>query len=114
MTAVMNEGSALQYAHESLQRDKEIVKAAVMNEGTALKYAHEWIKRDRDVVKMAVEKDMDAFKYVDGRLKRDKGFILGMIRPEGDPVFLNFMDEGLKKDRMFMRDCLERNKNCKF
>ena len=39
LTAVCQNAWALQYVHEELKADKEIVLAAVRNDGQALKYA---------------------------------------------------------------------------
>ena len=51
LAAVTQHGSALEYADESLKKDKEVVIAAVTQSGIlALKYADESLKKDKEVV----------------------------------------------------------------
>jgi hypothetical protein len=50
---VTKDGRALEYVHEDLKKDPEIVTAAVRQNGNALKWAHEDLYAHADVA-MAV------------------------------------------------------------
>ena len=50
LTAVTQKGTLLNYADESLKRDKDVVLAAVTNDGYSLEFADASLKRDKDVV----------------------------------------------------------------
>ena len=65
-------GDALEYADESLTRDKEVALAAVTQRGVVLRDVDESFKRDKDVVLGAVQNDCLALYYVDKSLKGDK------------------------------------------
>ena len=51
MAAVKNNGSALQYASDELQADKEVVLMAVKQNGYAINYASEELKNDPEFMK---------------------------------------------------------------
>ena len=49
MVAVKENGRALQFADESLKKDKEVVKTAVKKYGRALQYADPSLQEDKDL-----------------------------------------------------------------
>ena len=66
---------SIQYADESLRKDKEVVLAAVKQNGEALQYADELSKKDKDFVLEAVRLNGSALAYADESLKKDKELI---------------------------------------
>ena len=53
MAAVMNDGTAIQFASPELQADKEVVMAAVRNNGSALHFLPAF-KKDPELIKLAI------------------------------------------------------------
>ena len=72
--AVKEDGNALEYADESLKKDKEIVMAAVKQGGHALEYADESLKKNKEIVMAAVKQDSLALDFADESLQKDKEF----------------------------------------
>ena len=52
----LQNGADLQYADESLKKDKEIVLEAIKNDEAALEFAHDSLKNDPDILAI-VNKD---------------------------------------------------------
>ena len=63
MTAVSEDGRALEHATEELKGDHEIVLAAVSENGCALQYAAEELKGDREILMTAVSQNGIALRY---------------------------------------------------
>ena len=57
LTAIQENGLALEYADESLKKDKNIVLAAIKQNGAALQYADQNLKQDKDIVLIAVQQN---------------------------------------------------------
>ena len=53
LTAVKQYGAALEYAHESLRADREVVFEAVKTTGWAIEYASEELQKDEELKKTA-------------------------------------------------------------
>ena len=65
----------MEYANESLKKDREIVLAAVKNFGTSLSFADESLKKDKVIVLAAVKQDAYAMNFAnDIRFFKDKDF----------------------------------------
>merc|ERR1712032_1732233 len=56
-------GLSLEYAGETLKKDKDIVEKAVVQNGLALEYAGETLKKDKDIVKKAVVQNGLSLKF---------------------------------------------------
>ena len=95
--AVKEDGNALEYADESLKKDKEIVMAAVKQDGYALQYADESLKKDREIVLAAVKQNCDALEYADESLKKNKEIVMAAVKQDGRA--LEYADESLKKNK---------------
>ena len=63
LTAVKEDGKALEYASDKLKDDKEVVLTAVKEDGWALQFASEGLKNDKEVVLTAVQKTGRVLKY---------------------------------------------------
>ena len=105
LEAVKEDGSALKYAHEDLQKDKEVVLEAAKKYSFALQYAHEDLQKDKEFVLEAVKVDGLALKYVHEDLQRDKEFVLEAVKEES--WSLRFVHEDLKKDRPFILEAVK-------
>jgi len=79
-------GSLLEYADESLKRDKEIVMEAVKDYGLALGWADNSLKRDKEIVLAAVKQGGYSLEYADESLKRDKEFVLEAVKENGQSL----------------------------
>ena len=71
LAAVKQDGSALKYAAEVLQADREIVLAAVKQHGSVLEYAAAGLQADREIVLAAVKRFGLAIWYASGALRTD-------------------------------------------
>ena len=63
LTAVKQDGMALEDASARLRDDKDIVLSAVRQKGWALEYASERLKDDKEVVLTVVKQDEMAVEY---------------------------------------------------
>lgn len=72
----------------------------VQNEeyGRALEFAHETLQNDPEIVLIALQSYRDALKFAGKKLKVNKKFILEAIKIIGGSAFY-FADEDLQKDR---------------
>ena len=68
LTAVSQNGYALEYAPPEYYDDRGIVLAAVANEGCALELVPRW-HHDIDILRTAVNRDRRALRYVPRRLR---------------------------------------------
>ncbi|KAL3793980.1 hypothetical protein HJC23_009463 [Cyclotella cryptica] len=85
MTAVKQDGLALQYVSPSLTNSKPIVMSAVRSNGMALEYASHEMRNDEDVVTAAALRDPKAVKFVGSEYaSRNKEWILS-LRTEDVP-----------------------------
>ena len=127
MTALANDGNALQLVSDEMKADKEVVLFAVSNDGKALEYASDELKADKEVVMRAIScegldkysycikyalkefnpsKEMviaivsklgDALKYASDTFKADKEAVLAAISNKGSA--LEYASEELKADK---------------
>ena len=75
-------GSALEYASERLQADKDVVLAAVKQYGDSIVYAN-WdsdVLYDREIILAAVKQDGDLLRYASEDLKNDKELVLTAVK----------------------------------
>ena len=96
LTAVKQNGDALQYAEDNLKADKEIVFIAVKQYGRALQFANDKLKVDKEVVLTAVKQDENAVQYAGDKIRFDKAFMKKLF-PEEEIFEKYFIDkENLK------------------
>eukprot|EP00971_Amphidinium_carterae_P162301 3217409-Amphidinium_carterae.1 len=74
LSAVKQEGTALQYAPESHRSDREVVLAAVKQDGLSLEYAAAPCKSDREIVLAASTQNVKALQYACDALLEDTTF----------------------------------------
>jgi len=84
MAAVKQDGMALQYADESLKRDRDIVLAAVKQNGFVCRYADKSLRRDSEFVLSAVKRNGSALRLADESLKRDRGVVFTAVMNSND------------------------------
>ena len=97
LTAVQQNGMALQYASEQLKSDRDVVLAAIRKNSWALEFASEQLKGDKDVVLAAVQQDGWALEFASEQLKGDKDVVLAAVQQNG--LALQYASEQLKGDR---------------
>jgi len=101
LAAVSNKGSAIQHAHSTLKRDKDVVLGAVENETSAClhidKTGDMW--KDSDFVLRIVKMQGDTLTHVDKTADfwKNKSFVLSMVQLQGNA--LEFAAKDLKEDR---------------
>lgn len=83
LTAVRNDGRALEYASEELRNDQEVVLEAVRRSGWVLMFASKELQNDRKVVLAAVHQDGEALEYASEWLKGDSKIVLTAVRNHG-------------------------------
>ena len=71
MSAVSQDGWALEFASDELRADRDIVLAAVKHEGYPLKYASKELQGDREVLMAEIKQNLKALLSIHGSaLKR--------------------------------------------
>jgi hypothetical protein len=75
---VTKDGRALEYVHEDLKKDPEIVTAAVRQNGNALKWAHGDLKKNPEIVIAAVLQNGDARKWAHEELYALAGVVMAV------------------------------------
>jgi hypothetical protein len=72
--------------NDGLKGDKDCVLTAVKQNGTALEYASDTLKGDKDIVSSAVKEDGNALQYASDTLKKDKDFVLTAVKQRGNAL----------------------------
>ena len=100
----------LQFADDSLKKDKEFVLEAVKLSGfkSALQYADNSLKKDREIVLEAVKQSMGfALQFADDSLRKDKKIVLEAVKQNG--TALQFADDSLKKDKKIVLEAVKQD-----
>ncbi len=71
---VSEDGCDLDWAHKSLQDDKEVVLTAVRQNGYALRWASDRLRNDKEVVMAALNEWLGALSFAGNELKNDPEF----------------------------------------
>ena len=100
MTAVEEDGEALQYVKEHLRSDREIVMKAVSQDGEALQYAADHLRGDREIVMRAVCEDGEALQYASEEMRGDRELVMSAV--SNDWYGLVHATEELKEDLEIM------------
>jgi intracellular sulfur oxidation DsrE/DsrF family protein len=109
MTAVMNNGLALQFASEPMRNDKSIVMAAVTNNGLALQFASEPMRNHDGVLIGALINNTDALQYAD-KLKKNSKFILTLLLDPSIKIsYLKHIPDDLKRNIGFIKKLVDIN-----
>ena len=96
LEAVKKDGSALEYADETLKADREVVLEAVRNDGGSLEFASHTLKADREIVLEAVKSYGRALQYASDTLKADRELVLEVVKNSGRA--LQYASDTLKDD----------------
>ena len=85
LTAVKNNGYALEHASDELKADREVVMAAVQNWGGALEYVSEELRSDREIVLAAVQtySSVSVLEYVSEELRADREIVMVAVQKDG-------------------------------
>ncbi len=97
MTAVTQDGWALEYASDALQADREVFLAAVTQNGDALRFASDALQADREVVLAAVTRNGYALQYASDALQADREVVMTAVTQDGEA--LRFASDALQADR---------------
>lgn len=96
LLAVSESGAALRHASARLRADREVVLRAVQGFGLALEHAAEDLKQDAEIVLAAVRSDQAALAHAPGNLKKRKDFALAVVQSDGSA--LRHLPEEMKHD----------------
>jgi hypothetical protein len=107
MTAIQQDGRALEYASARLRNDKAVVLAAIIKNGAALIFASDRLKDDEAVVLAAVSHYGPALQDASDRLKNDKDVVLAAVKQDGRS--LAYASDRLKDDNDIVFDSVQRN-----
>jgi len=100
-------GSALEYADDSLKADREVVLEAVRQSGRALDHAADVLKEDRELVMEAVRQDGKALRFAADPLKADRELVLEAVRQDG--LALHHAAYPLTEDRELVLEAVRQN-----
>mmetsp|Transcript_126058 Transcript_126058/g.251676 ORF Transcript_126058/g.251676 Transcript_126058/m.251676 type:complete len:369 (-) Transcript_126058:52-1158(-) len=106
LTAVRQNGMALEYAATELHEDVAIVRAAVEDSGLALKHAAAALRSDREIVLAAVQQHGMALQYAATELRADCEVVLAAV--ENMSAAFQHATEALREDRDFVLTVLQR------
>eukprot|EP00978_Attheya_sp_CCMP212_P042358 scaffold256745_cov55-Attheya_sp.AAC.2 len=73
--ALLNDGLSLQFVSEEMRQNSDVVKMAVCSNGRALQFAHVDVRDDDEVVNLATSNNPCAMKYASERLRGDIGLV---------------------------------------
>ena len=100
MAAVKQKGHALEYADESLKKDREVVMAAVKQSGYALGYADKSLRKDREFVMAAVKQNGYALRFLDKSLQKDREVVIAAVKVVQGAI--EYADKEIRSDKVFM------------
>ena len=104
MTAVAQNGMALQYAtaelREELRGDHDVVMAAVGQDGTALEYATAELRGDREVVMKAAAQNGHNFQHATKEVSGDREVVMAAVAENGYAV--QYASDELRGDQEVM------------
>ena len=86
MSAVKNNGLALNQASDEVKNDEEVVMSAEKREiynGLALHHASDEVKNNKEVVMLAVKNNGLALKHASDELKNDKEIVMSAVKQDG-------------------------------
>merc|ERR1711988_443961 len=70
----------LEYEHEDMKKNKEVVMAAVQTFGGDLRHAAAEMRKDKEVVMAAVQKDGYALAHAHEDMKKDKEVVMAAVQ----------------------------------
>lgn len=82
-SAVLKEGSLLQYAPKDLRNSEDVVLHAVANRGKALRFASAAMRGNEAIVMQAIENDADALQYASDVLKSNYKVVSAAVAKSG-------------------------------
>lgn len=97
MAAVRSTPFALKYLHPYLQDDIAVVTTAVYGDGRALEHASEKLKGNRGVVMVALQGKVGALRFASKCLQSDFALVMAAVR--GDGRELSEADAALQDDK---------------
>ena len=100
-------GHTLEYADDSLMKDREIILRAVECLPEALQHADKILKKDRKFILEAVKRNWGLLEFVDKSFKKDKEIVLEAVKQIG--FALEFVDKSLRKDKEIVLVALKSN-----
>ncbi|MDA9805638.1 DUF4116 domain-containing protein [Gammaproteobacteria bacterium] len=102
IAACKKDGSSLKFAHQSLQDDEEVVRAAAESDGwAAVKFCSDRLKKDRNLVLEIVKNYGDALVEAHESFRSDKEIVLAAVLQYGDAF--DHADESLKTDKDILK-----------
>jgi hypothetical protein len=78
--ACRQDGTALEYASDTLKANKEVVLAACRQCGLTLQYAPDELKADKNVVMTAASSDPRSLRFAMGGLNQDRDCLVAAVR----------------------------------
>jgi hypothetical protein len=109
LTAVAQNGIALQYADATYRDDKKIVLAAVHQNSCALQFASQRLKEDKEIVTAAVQKKGQTLLYASNNLAADRHVVLSAVKNDG--LALKHASKDLQADKDVVFIALQSNGN---
>lgn len=100
LTAIRQNGSALQYASKKLRSDPEVVSAAVEQRADAFVYASDKLREDPNFVQKLMQRNERVLSYASDKLRSDPKFMLALVRK--NESFLLHASDTLRADKSFI------------
>mmetsp|Transcript_45898 Transcript_45898/g.38651 ORF Transcript_45898/g.38651 Transcript_45898/m.38651 type:complete len:118 (+) Transcript_45898:318-671(+) len=100
MTAVENDGLALQFAALILKSDEDIVKAAITQNAQSIKFADNSCLDNMKLMAIVVKQDGLLLKNASIRLRADKFIVRDAVR--NNPRALEYADDDIRNEEDFI------------
>mmetsp|Transcript_71106 Transcript_71106/g.170321 ORF Transcript_71106/g.170321 Transcript_71106/m.170321 type:complete len:247 (+) Transcript_71106:138-878(+) len=86
ISAVKQDGRALQHATPEQCNDCEIVRIAVAQYGGALQWASHPLRQDHEIVKLAASRWGGALQFTSEKLRRDREIVMAAVAQSGEAL----------------------------
>ncbi len=80
LAAIKNDVRSFEFAHKSLQCDKDFCCLVMKQNGAALRYAHDSMRGEKEVVLAAVQQDSRSFQFAKQSMKSDSDVVIAAMK----------------------------------
>ena len=109
IAALVEDGMALQFAHDDFWNDEQIVRSALMNGaggwGTGFKYVSRELQQNLNFVKWAIRENLVGYEHVNNELRKDEE--LALLAISNDISNLDLVSDDLKQNKKFVLKAVE-------
>ena len=87
----------INYASETLKKDRELTKKILSKDGISLEYVDEEFKNDKELVLLAINENAMSLQYASPKLQNDKTVVLAAVKKNGNVY--EFLPKTMKQNK---------------